>query len=89
MATIIVSPCACTEEQSSSQFEFFVFYFTEPFCNDGDILLAGGDAPNEGRVEVCKDGWYRTVCDNTWDNSDAAVVCRQLGYMGNGNMNMY
>ena len=48
---------------------------------DGEVRLAGGSGPNEGRLEVCYRRAFGTVCgDAFWDTTDAQVVCRQLGY---------
>ncbi len=49
-------------------------------CVDGNIRLVDGTNAREGRVEVCSEEQWGTVCDDLWDSSDAQVACYQLGY---------
>ena len=42
-------------------------------------VLVGGDLSVTGRVGVCQDGLYGSVCDINWDQKDANVICNDIG----------
>ena len=56
-------------------------------CSTGEIQLIGSNGKrqnNQGRVEVCINNAWGTVCEYLFDNLDADVVCSQLGIAPGG-----
>ena len=49
-------------------------------CDEGEVRLEDGSSSKEGRVEVCVHEQWGTVCDDSWGQTDATVVCKQMGY---------
>ena len=53
-------------------------------CQSGDVRLQDGTDPSNGRVEVCWNGMWATLCSHEFDENDASIVCKQLGYTSEG-----
>ena len=49
---------------------------------DGTVQLVGGHNMKEGRVHICYNGEWHTICSDSWSeiNAEADVVCSTLGY---------
>ena len=63
-----------------------LFFINCPFtdCTTGAIRLVSGTNIAEGRVEVCNNNQWGTVCDDGWGTVDAEVACTQAGFIAQG-----
>ena len=55
-------------------------------CTDGDIQLVGGSNKYEGRIEICVNQAWGTVCSYSHNNNVGKVVCGQIGAQTLGNV---
>ena len=49
-------------------------------CPTASLRLRDGPNNREGRVEICYNNVWGTVCDDAWSHANGRVVCRQLGF---------
>ena len=49
-------------------------------CHDRDLRVSGGMTVREGRVEVCFNQAWGTICDGAYGDNSAGILCRQLGF---------
>ena len=67
---------------------FFHYSVTEACSNTGDVRLVGNVNMTEGRLEICVNDYWGTVCNDgangEFDKNAAEVVCRQLGFPESG-----
>ena len=47
-------------------------------CSDGELRLVSGTDANEGRLEVCFNNAWGSVCNNQFTKEEAIVACYQL-----------
>ena len=60
-----------------------VLFPLQAMCTNGDLSLVGGLSDNEGRLELCYNNQWGTVCDDGWSQASTNVACRQLGVTDN------
>ena len=51
----------------------------ETLCKDGELRLHTTSAASGGRLDICYDGIWGSVCNEMWTATDARVACNQLG----------
>lgn len=49
-------------------------------CFVDKVRLVGGPNSKEGRIEAYHNEQWGAVCAEDWDDKDATVVCKMLGY---------
>ena len=54
----------------------------------GDVRVLGTQTESlvAGRLEVCFEMGWRPVCDDGWDEREAVVTCRNLGFSAEGEL---
>ena len=54
-------------------------------CSTGDVRLVGSGDGDEGRLEMCVNRAWGTVCSDEFDTTDASVACGAIeGFNGSG-----
>lgn len=59
-------------------------YNIEDDCVNEVVRLRDGTSEYNGRVEVCVDGVWASICSDQWTDIEASVVCLELGFSSQG-----
>ena len=65
-----------------------IYTLVDDICGEGEVRLVGGHSVKEGRVQVCHNQEWHSVCADNWSDTgtEAKVVCSQLGYTGDSGL---
>ena len=80
---------ACMRNCTSGCYNECFYLYIIAKCETGTVRLVSGSGSyfrNYGRVELCINQTWNSICDETWDHIDASVVCHQLGYSKYGQL---
>ena len=78
-----IATVTCRESVFSIQ-SVFLSVITD--CTNEAMRLVSGPSNREGRVEVCVDGRWGTVCGEGWGDTEAGLVCASLGFPREGKL---
>ena len=53
---------------------------TDAPCQDNSVRLVNGGVPGQGRIEICYNNQWGTICNDELDEVAAEVICRQLNF---------
>ena len=74
LSVLLLPSCTCLNRHAACpEGSFQLGNFTTDVDENGRIY-------QQGRVQVCMNGVYGAICDIGWDDLDAQVVCRNLGF---------
>lgn len=61
---------------------YYMHVFIAPSipCEEGSTRLVDGYLEQEGRLEICINGIWSTICDTGFEAQDALVACSTLGH---------
>ena len=79
IAPYVISHFGCSgSERLLLQCSYYSNWF------ETSVRLSGSSFQTAGRVELCVEKIWTSICDEHWDLKNAQVVCRQLGFSSYG-----
>ena len=58
-------------------------------CTDDDVQLVNGPSPNEGTLQICRNGVWGVLCYNRYSLTINQAVCNELGFQTEGNLSKH